>query len=57
MAQFGSLLRKIITAFRTTSTPPGGVVYDFTTDNLSLVKFARPCSAAINAGYAFLISY
>ena len=45
-----------MTALRTTSTPPGGVVYDLTTDNLSLVRLARPCSAATKAGSAFLRS-
>jgi hypothetical protein len=46
-----------MTAFSTTSTPPGGVVYDLTTDNLSFVRFARPCWAATRAGSAFLKSY
>jgi hypothetical protein len=55
-AQLGSLLRKIMTAFKTTSTPPGGVLYDLTTESLSLVKLAKPCSAAIRAGYAFFRS-
>lgn len=46
-----------MTAFNTTSTPPGGVTYDLTTDNLSLVKFANPCYAANRAGSAFFRSY
>lgn len=55
-AQLAYLPNKIMTALRTTSTPLGGVAYDLTTDNLSFVKFARPCSAANSAGYAFLKS-
>lgn len=55
-AQLGYLFNNIMTAFSTTSTPPGGVVYDLTTDNLSLVRFANPCSAATSAGSAFLRS-
>lgn len=55
-AQLGYLFSKIITALSTTSTPPGGVLYDLTTESLSLVKFAKPCSAAMSAGYAFFKS-
>ena len=55
-AQEGSLLRKIMTALSTTSTPPGGVLYDLTTESLSLVKLASPCSAAWRAGSAFFRS-
>ena len=45
-----------MTALSTTSTPGGGWIYDLTTDNLSLVKFDNPCSAASKAGSAFLKS-
>lgn len=55
-AQLGYLLISNITALSTTSTPAGGVVYDLTTESLSLVKLDKPCSAAANAGSAFLRS-
>ena len=45
-----------MTALSTVSTPPGGVTYDLTTESLSFVKLANPCSAAIKAGSAFLRS-
>ena len=41
-AQLGSLLSKIMTALRTTSTPLGGVLYDLTTESLSFVRLASP---------------
>jgi hypothetical protein len=55
-AQLGSLFINNITAFKTVSTPAGGVVYDFTTESLSLVRLFNPYSAAANAGSAFLRS-
>jgi len=45
-----------MTALSTTSTPPGGVLYDLTTESLSFVRLAKPIYAATRAGSAFFRS-